>query len=105
MKNKIEGLLSRITTLEKHFDSNPGDLGEQRCREDVIRYAVALAIVFYAQFLPASSRTSENDCVLSLRSLNSINLMVIPLKATEKFPDSSKTCERPSSTTRSVRKS
>ena len=35
----IQDLVSRLTTLEERFDSEPPDLKEQRCRNDVMRYA------------------------------------------------------------------
>jgi len=39
--NKIEGLLSRITTLGAIFATPPGDVAEQRRRNELTRYAVA----------------------------------------------------------------
>ena len=36
--NKIEVLLSHIVTLEQFFDSRPGDVAEQRRRDELIRY-------------------------------------------------------------------
>ena len=40
MRNKIEDLLSRVAALEADFATLPGDVEEQRCRHQLIRYAV-----------------------------------------------------------------
>jgi len=40
VRNKIEDLLSRVATLEELFATLPGDVAEQRCRSEVIRYAI-----------------------------------------------------------------
>ena len=45
IRSKTECLLSQIVSLDKHFDSRPSDLTEQRNRSGVIRYAVVLAVV------------------------------------------------------------
>ena len=36
--NKVEVLLSHVVTLEECFDSRPGDVTEQRRRDQLIRY-------------------------------------------------------------------
>ena len=38
--NKIEDLLSRIVALEESFDSRPGDVAEQRRRDEVRSYVI-----------------------------------------------------------------
>lgn len=38
-ENKIEGLIPRVVALEEHFGSCPGDVEEQRRREELILYA------------------------------------------------------------------
>ena len=38
--NKIEDLLSRIVALEARFATLPGDVEEQRRRQELIEYAV-----------------------------------------------------------------
>ena len=40
--NKVEVLLPRIAALEKHFDSRPSDVAEQRRRDELIRYVTML---------------------------------------------------------------
>ena len=40
MENKIEILLSHVVALEELFDSRPGDVAEQRRRDELIQYAV-----------------------------------------------------------------
>jgi len=37
---KIDGLLSRIATLEGLFETPPGDVAEQRRRDGLIRYVI-----------------------------------------------------------------
>lgn len=39
VRNKIEDQLSRVITLEQLFATPPGDIVEQRCRNELIRYA------------------------------------------------------------------
>lgn len=36
----IENLLSRITKIEEHFDSRPGDVVELNRRNELIRYVI-----------------------------------------------------------------
>ena len=43
VRNKIDGLLTRITVLELLFETPPSDVGEQRCRMDLIQYVVVLS--------------------------------------------------------------
>ena len=40
--NRIEGLLSRMVALEARFATLPGNVGEQRRRHELIRYAILL---------------------------------------------------------------
>ena len=42
MGNKVEVLLPRVAALEEHFDSRPGDVAEQRRRDELIQYATML---------------------------------------------------------------
>lgn len=42
--NKTEDLLSRIVALEKHFDSRPSDVAEQR-RRDQLRWYEAIFLL------------------------------------------------------------
>ena len=42
MGSKVEVLLSHVVTLEECFDSRPGDVAEQKRRDELIRYATAL---------------------------------------------------------------
>ena len=38
MGNKIKILLSHVVLLEEYLDSRPGDVAEQRRRDELIRY-------------------------------------------------------------------
>ena len=40
VENKIGGILSRVVSLEEHFNSRPSDVAEQRRRDDLIWYAM-----------------------------------------------------------------
>jgi len=40
VRNKIEDLISRVAALEELFATLPGDVTEQRCRSEVIWYAI-----------------------------------------------------------------
>ena len=60
--NKIENLLSRIVALEERFDSRPGDVAEQRRRDELIRYVVVPPFILGAELLPASSKGWKNNC-------------------------------------------
>lgn len=40
LRNKVDNLLSHITTLGQLFATFPGDVAEQRCRTELIWYAV-----------------------------------------------------------------
>ena len=44
VRNKIEGLLSRIVELEELFGSRPRDIAEQRRRSELRRYVVILTL-------------------------------------------------------------
>ena len=39
MENRVANLLSRITALEERFDTPPGNVAEQRRRNELILYA------------------------------------------------------------------
>lgn len=43
----IELLLSRIVALEECFDSRPGDVAEQRRRDDLIMYVLVFPLDLY----------------------------------------------------------
>ena len=40
VKKKIEGLASRVASMDAHFEGPPGDVAERRRRGGVIRYGV-----------------------------------------------------------------
>ena len=61
MGKKIENLLSRVVAVEERFSSRPSDVAEQRRRDELMRYAMS-SIMFSADLLPASSRSSRNSC-------------------------------------------
>ena len=44
MENKVANLLPRIVALEERFDTRPGDVAEQRRRDDLIRYNTILSL-------------------------------------------------------------
>ena len=50
----IKHLLTRIIALEEHLNSRPGDMAEQRRREELIRYAVSLSLRSCPDFLDDS---------------------------------------------------
>ena len=41
MRNKIEVLLLHADALEEHFGTRPGDVAEQRRRDEIIQYAIS----------------------------------------------------------------
>ena len=57
VRNKAEDLVSRVDALEKHFDSPPSDVAEQRHRSEVLRYAIIFLTVLGAESLPVRSGT------------------------------------------------
>ena len=72
----IEGLLSRITALEALFAKRPGDVEEQRRRNDLIRYVVIPPSRPGVDFSPAGSEASKGSCGPSLSSsLNMFEMM------------------------------
>jgi len=59
--NKIEDLLVQIVALEARFETPPGELEEQECRDELIRYVIVphSPSELDVEFFPASSRRSR----------------------------------------------
>jgi len=62
VRNKNENLLSRIFALEACFATHLGVVDEQRRRHELILYVTAPSLRLGVDFLPASSRTSRENC-------------------------------------------
>ena len=73
VRNKIEDLLSRVTVLEKHFDSPPNDTAELRLRAEVIGYVVIPLVVLGSEFFSASLRISRGNSSCCAKDLGQSN--------------------------------
>ena len=64
MENRVANLLSRIVTLEEHFNTCPSDVAEQRHRDELIWYATIppLSPVAAHFLLLVSSMQSRSNC-------------------------------------------
>ena len=100
MENKVANLLARIVVLEERFDTRPGDVAEQRRRDDLIRYATIFFHPRSANFPLASSMRSRSNCDCP-KGRSRLCLPVIP-KSVKTCSSSSKPSERRSSTIRFV---
>ena len=59
--DKIEVLLSHVVALEDFFDSRPGDVAEQRRRDELIEYVVVPPFELGSECLLASLNGYENN--------------------------------------------
>jgi hypothetical protein len=83
IRNKAGDLHSRVGALEEFFDSRPSDREDQERRFNVIEYARSSPVALSVDFIPASSRTSKDDCAL-------VHNLLILQKTPERLPGSSK---------------
>lgn len=100
--NKIENLLLHVAALEALFTTRPGDVEEQRRRNELIRYVVIVPFRPNAEFCPASSMASRNSCARCTGGQDCRNLMNM-LKAVKTCSGFSKISKGPSPTTGFVR--
>ena len=61
MGNKVEVLLPRIAALEKHFDSRPSDVAEQRLRDELMQYVTMFTSYDTALILSSQLRRLEEQ--------------------------------------------
>ena len=61
MGNKVEVLLPRVVALEEHFDSRPGDVAEQRPRDELVRYVTMPTSYGTVPTLPSQIRCLEEQ--------------------------------------------
>ena len=73
MEIKIENLLSRVVALEECFDSPPSGVAQQRCRNDLIRYATISPL--FPALIPLSQLNSIEE---QLRSLSEKQESLLP---------------------------
>ena len=59
--NKAKDMVLCVDALEKHFDSRPSDVAQQRHRGEVIRYATICPTVLDAETFPVCSRASRHS--------------------------------------------
>ena len=64
IRTKAKDMISCVDALEKHFDSCPSDVAQQRHRWEVIRYATICPTVLDAESFPACSRVSRESYLL-----------------------------------------
>jgi len=62
VKDKIQILLSRITALEKLFESPAGDEKEIKRREGISVYAISFHSDWMLNLFPGNSRVLKSDC-------------------------------------------
>jgi hypothetical protein len=96
--DRVEGILSHIVALEARFATLPGNVAEQRLREELKRYAIIPPFRLGAEILPASSNASKDSCGIWLRSLSRGDTLTM-LKTTKSFPGTSRIYGRLSSIT------
>lgn len=70
--NGVENVLLCVTALEKHFNSRPSNVAEQRCRDELIWYD-------YARFL------SDQNCLRLLITFKTVKTRFSSLKIYERW--------------------
>jgi len=91
-----------MVVLEERFTTRPGDVAEQRCRRELIRYVIIPPLRWGTELRPASSRTLRDDYGHGLRGWDRSDPLTA-FKMTKRCLGSSKIYGRLSPTTRSAR--